>query len=107
VNGEQHVELEELPPQPALSIRATIPAGDGQVSGGELPGGPAVTTWHFGPHDRLGEAYGRIERWRTEHSREPAGPGWEVYHWIDLASGEDASPADPSTWRVRLVQPIK
>ncbi|HEV8173715.1 MAG TPA: GyrI-like domain-containing protein [Actinoplanes sp.] len=158
---EQQVELEELAPQPALSIRATIPvaqlgdtmgerirvlsqflrergtkpagppfvryhtfgetetdmefgvpvteptAGVGQVVSGELPGGPAVTTWHLGAHDRLGEAYGRIERWRTEHGREPAGPGWEVYHWIDLASGGDSSPADPSTWRVQLVQPIK
>lgn len=159
---EQHVELEELPPQPVLSIRATIPvarlgdtmgerirvlsqflrergaqpagppfvryhtfgetdtdmefgvpvteptAGDGEVGGGELPGGSAATTWHLGAHDRLGEAYGRIERWRREHGREPAGPGWEVYQWIDLgASGESTSQPDPSTWRVQLVQPIR
>jgi hypothetical protein len=36
-----------------------------------------------------------------------AGPAWEVYHWIDLAAtGEPGPPADPSIWRVGLVQPI-
>lgn len=155
------VELVQLPAQPVLSIRATIPVarlgeamgerisalsqflrehgvrpagppyvryhtfgetdtdmefgvpvaqpatGENRIVGGELPAGPAVTTWHLGPHDRLGEAYGRIESWRKDHGRAPAGPAWEVYHWIDLAA-TDESPAgsDPSTWRVQLVQPI-
>jgi effector-binding domain-containing protein len=49
-------------------------AGDGQIAAGELPEGPAVTTWHVGAPERLGEAYERIEKWRVEHGREPAGP---------------------------------
>ena len=82
--------------------------GAGPVAGGELPGGPAATTWHIGAHDRLGEAYGRIEAWRAQHGREPAGPGWEVYHWLDLGlSGEPAGPSEPSGWRTQLVQPIR
>jgi effector-binding domain-containing protein len=163
VTKDERVELEQLSPQPVLSIRATIPvarlgdtmgeriqvlsqflrahgaqpagppfvryhtfgdvetdmefgvpvtepiAGDGPVVDSELPGGAAVTTWHAGAHDRLGEAYGRIETWRTQHRREPAGPGWEVYHWIDLgAPDESGSPSDPSVQqRIQLVQPIR
>lgn len=89
-------------------VPLTEPAdGEGEIVGGELPAGPAVTTWHLGSHDRLGEAYGRIEKWRTDNGREPAGPAWEVYHWIDLTAPDDTDlGSDPSTWRVQLVQPI-
>jgi effector-binding domain-containing protein len=82
--------------------------GEGPVSAGELPGGPAVSTWHFGPHDQLGLAYGRIASWIERNEREPDGPSWEVYHWIDLtAEEEETPPDDPSSWRVQLVQPLK
>jgi effector-binding domain-containing protein len=82
-------------------------ACDGQIVGGELPGGAVLTTWHVGAPERLGEAYDRIEKWRTGHGRESAGPAREVYHWIDLsAPDQSASPTDPSTWRIELVQPI-
>jgi effector-binding domain-containing protein len=82
--------------------------GEGPVLVGELPGGPAVSTWHFGPHDKLGLAYGRIAKWIEQNDREPDGPSWEVYHWIDLtAEEEDILADDPITWRVQLVQPLK
>jgi effector-binding domain-containing protein len=82
-------------------------AGEGRIVSGALPGGPAVTTSHVGAHERLGEAYGRIAEWMQEHGSEASGPGWEVYHWIDL--GKEL---DPSSWaspagRTQLVQPIK
>ena len=48
-------------------------AGAEHVAAGELPGGPAITTQHVGPHERLGEAYARIESWLTEHHRERSG----------------------------------
>jgi effector-binding domain-containing protein len=155
------VEVQQLEPQPVLSIRATVqieqlgevmgdrlqalqgylrqhgaqPAGppyvryhtfgetetdletgvpvaapiDGEVRivAGELPGGPAVTTWHTGPHDKLGEAYARIEAWLKEQGRERSGPAREVYHWIDLSQDLDPSSWDPSTWGTQLVQPIR
>ena len=83
-------------------------AGEDRIAGGELPGGPAVATWHLGPHDKLGEAYARIAEWIKEQGREPDGPGWEVYHWIDLGQDRGTSTMpDPSTWRTQLVQPIK
>ena len=81
--------------------------GERRIAAGELPGGPAVTTWHIGPHDTLGGAYARINAWLKEHGREPAGASWEVYCWID--PGDERGPAawpEPSNWRTRLVQPI-
>lgn len=82
-------------------------AGEGEISSGELPGGSAATTWHTGPHDKLGEAYARIAAWLTEQEREPSGPAWEVYYWIDLSQGNDPSIQDISTGRTQLVQPVK
>src|SRR5688572_20301739 len=73
--GETETDLET-----GIPVDASI-EGEGRIEGGELPGGPAVTTWHRGPHDKLGEAYARIATWQKEHGRESNGPAWEVYHW--------------------------
>jgi effector-binding domain-containing protein len=83
-------------------------AGEDRITPGELPGGEAATTWHTGPHDKLGDAYGRIAAWLKEHSREPDGAPWEVYYWINLSQDHDPSTiSDPSSMRTRLIQPIK
>jgi effector-binding domain-containing protein len=82
--------------------------GEGRIVAGELAGGPAITTWHYGAHDRLGEAYARVEAALDEHHREPAGPPREVYHWIDFnKGGEDPGMLDPSTWGTELILPVK
>lgn len=83
-------------------------AGEGLITAGELPPGPAAVTEHLGAHDRLGEAYQRIGEWLAANNGEPGGPAWEVYHWIDLSSEPDMStwPA-PDEWRTDIVQPIK
>jgi effector-binding domain-containing protein len=82
-------------------------AGEGRISSGELPGGPAITTWHIGSHDHLGNAYARLDDWLQAHGREGDGAAWEVYSWIDptLEPNPSAWPA-PSEWRTQLVQPI-
>jgi effector-binding domain-containing protein len=82
-------------------------AGDGRIAAGELPGGAAISTWHLGAHDTLGEAYGRLAAWLQEHDREAAGAAWEVCWWIDPSKEPDPStwPA-PTEWRTELVQPI-
>lgn len=85
-------------------------AGEGRIQSGELPGGPAITTWHAGPDDQLGEAYARLSAWLQEHHREANGPAWEVYPWIDPTARPDPSmppPPEPETRRIQLVQPIK
>jgi effector-binding domain-containing protein len=82
-------------------------SGEGRITAGELPGGSAISTWHIGSHDRLGEAYGRLAAWLSERDRKAAGAAWEVYWWIDPAS--DPGPAGwppPAEWRCELVQPI-
>lgn len=83
-------------------------AGEGRIVSSALPGGPAVTTWHIGPHDKLGDAYARVEAWLKEHGREPDGASWEVYHWIDPGQYRGTSTLpDSSSWRTQLIQPIK
>jgi effector-binding domain-containing protein len=81
--------------------------GEGRIAAGELPGGAAISTWHIGSHDRLGEAYARLVAWLREHGRKPNGAAWEVYWWID--PGADPDPASwppPADWRCELIQPL-
>jgi dihydrofolate reductase/effector-binding domain-containing protein len=81
--------------------------GEGRIVAGTLPGGPAVVTRHLGSHDTLAEAYDRLQKAVTEHRRETAGPGWEVYEWIDPAVEPDpARWPPPAEWRTVLVQPV-
>jgi effector-binding domain-containing protein len=82
-------------------------AGVGRVAAGELPGGAAISTWHLGSHDRLGEAYARLQTWLSEHDRTPVGAAWEVYCWIDPAAEPDPASWPPQEeWRAELVQPL-
>jgi effector-binding domain-containing protein len=99
--GETETDVELGMP---VAERAT---GEGRVKAGALPGGAAISTWHVGAHDRLGEAYGRLSTWLEENGREAASPGWEVYWWIDPGREPDPSswPA-PTLWRTELVQPV-
>lgn len=57
-----------------VGIPVVAPVADeGRIAGGALPGGPAVTTWHIGSHDTLGDAYARLDAWLNKHGRAPAG----------------------------------
>ena len=83
-------------------------AGQGTIAAGSLPGGPAIATWHVGPHNELRTAYARINAWPNEHGRETGSAAWEEYYWIDPREQIDPSTqSDPTTWRTRLVQPLK
>ena len=164
MTAEQHgddVEIQQLAPQPIVSIRATIPVaalgehygermqalsdylrrhgvqpagppfvryhtfnetetdvefglpvgepgpGEGRIVSGALPGGPALVVTHVGAHDKLGNAYARLRAGLQARDREPDGPLWEVYYWMDPS--QDAGPSslpDPSSLRTQLVQPI-
>jgi effector-binding domain-containing protein len=100
--GETETDLE-------VGLPVSEPSsGEGQVAAGELPGGSAITTWHIGSHDGLGDAYARLDAWLKENERKADGAAWEVYTWID--SGQEPDPSAwpaPSEWRTQLVQPIK
>jgi effector-binding domain-containing protein len=100
--GETDTDMEVGIPVAAGAV------GQGRVAAGELPGGPVVSAWHLGAHDRLGDAYAGLQAWLTEHGHQPAGPGWEIYHWIDLDQEPDpASWPDPTSWRTQLLQPTR
>jgi effector-binding domain-containing protein len=99
--GPRETDLET-----GIPVAAAV-SGQGRIIPGELPGGTAITTWHIGSHDRLGEAYGRLEAWLTEHGRDKDGAAWEVYWWIDPT--REPNPATwpaPAEWRTQLIQPI-
>jgi len=99
--GETETDMEVGVP---VSQSAT---GAGRITAGKLPGGLTISTWHVGPHDGLGEAYGRLSAWLKEHQRHPAGAAWEVYCWIDLSQEPDPSTwPPPAHWRTELVQPV-
>jgi effector-binding domain-containing protein len=58
--------------------------GNGRVVCSKTPAGPAVTTAHFGPYNRLGDAHGAVRKWCADNGHERAGIMWEVYgHWND------------------------
>ena len=77
-------------------------AGEGPITAGELPGGAVIRTWHIGSHDRLGEAYSRLQL----VGRTPASAGRRGGLLVDRP-GADPDPANwppPAEWR-RAVQP--
>jgi effector-binding domain-containing protein len=82
-------------------------SGEPPVTAGDLPGGPAVTTWHLGAHDGLAAAYGRLQAWMEENHRDAGGAAWEVYWWVDPNIEPDPSTwPNPTEWQTELVQPI-
>lgn len=92
-----------------VGVPVAAPApDDGPVHAGTLPGGPAITTWHRGPHTALGDAYARLAAWQQARARLAAGPTWEVYHWIDPSQPTGTVPdPDFTTWHTQLVQPLQ
>lgn len=100
--GDEETDVE-------VGIPVSAPTnGDGRVISGELPGGPAITTWHVGSHATLACAYMRLQAWMSDRTREPRGAGWEIYTWIDFAAEPNPQtwPA-PEQWRTQLVQPVE
>ncbi|MEV0228635.1 GyrI-like domain-containing protein [Nonomuraea sp. NPDC050786] len=100
--------FDELETDIEIGVPTQTPAlHDRQISTGHLPAGPAIGTWHPGAHDRLADAYGRLQTWTDASTYEPHGGAWEIYTWIDLTQQPDPSnwPA-PSTWHTQLIQPL-
>lgn len=85
---------------------ATSGQRSGEVTASTRPGGPAVTLWHLGPHDKsFGDSYRKLHAWLTEQGREGSGPAWEVYEWLDVPTYDGSRP-DSARWRTQLVQPV-
>jgi effector-binding domain-containing protein len=58
--------------------------GDGRVVCSALPTGPAATTVHWGPYNKLGDAHDAVRDWVAKNGHTLAGASWELYgHWSD------------------------
>ncbi|GII99691.1 effector-binding domain-containing protein [Sediminihabitans luteus] len=73
--------------------------GDG-VEVFEVAGGPCAVATYVGPYDGLGEAWGRLEAWRSERDQAVRGDFWEVY------VTEPSPDGDPAANVTRLVLPL-
>jgi effector-binding domain-containing protein len=93
--GEAEVLLEAGMPVP------TALDGEGRVEAGELPGGEAISTDHYGPYEDLPSAGDALAAWAEEHGRRPAGPNWEVYR---TDPGDEEDPAD---WHTEVFMPLE
>jgi AraC family transcriptional regulator len=65
-----------------------------------LPSGPAAATTHFGPYEKLPDAYVAIEEWMEKHGLAAAGAPWEVY------VTDPADYPDPKNWRTDIFWPL-
>jgi effector-binding domain-containing protein len=78
---------------------ATI--GEGRITVSELPGGQVVSTYHFGPYDKLNLAEEALNIWVHDNAREEAGPSWQIY-WTDPGEG-----LNPNEWKTEIFKPLK
>ena len=68
--------------------------GDDRFHCSQLPAGRVVTTTHFGPYARLGDANTEIRRWCAEYGHRLTSIYWEIYgHW------DESWNTDPSKMR--------
>ena len=92
-------------PTDTVAVSAGFPvAGDVHVPDGgvvveERPGGRAAVTVHVGPYDTMEATYAVVSAWLAEHSLQAREDMWEEY--LSEPTG------DPSTWRTRIVMPLR
>jgi effector-binding domain-containing protein len=89
-----------------IDLEAGIPVAKpitekGRVKNGELPAGKAVTAWHVGPYEKLGEAHGLLQAYVAANRLKPRGGPWEIY-WTD-----PGMVPDPAKWRTQLFVAIE
>jgi effector-binding domain-containing protein len=75
--------------------------GAGQVRAGSLPAGQVVEATHVGPYETLAQTHTEIGQWLAERGLQPSDEVREYY-----LSDPGAEP-DPSSWRTRVVWPVR
>ena len=71
--------------------------GNDRVHYSQLPAGRVVTTTHFGPYARLGDAHSELRQWCAEHGHRLSATCWEIYgHW------DESWNTDPSKIRTDI-----
>ena len=67
-----------------MDVEIGFPVGEvlppkGEIQPGSIPGGRMATTIHFGPYDRLEDAYHALQSFVGEQGLEPTGVLYEMY----------------------------
>ncbi len=86
--------------EPGMRVTGQLPSGDGQIIADTLPGGPAATTIHAGPYDKLSDAYAAIEQWMDAEGLVAAGAPWESY------LNDPSDYPDPKDWKTEIFWPL-
>ena len=87
--------------EPGMRVTGKLPASQGEIIAETLPGGPAVTTVHSGPYDKLTDAYAAIEHWMETEGLASAGAPWEEY------LNDPSEHPDPKDWKTEVFWPVK
>ena len=86
--------------EPGMRVTGQPGSGQGEVVADTLPGGPAVTTVHAGPYDKLSDAYAAIEQWMEAEGLVAAGAPWECY------LNDPSDYPDPKDWKTEVFWPV-
>jgi AraC family transcriptional regulator len=73
---------------------------DPEIVSDTLPAGPAATTRHIGPYDKLPDAYAAIQQWMEAEGLVAAGAPWESY------VTDPAEYPDPKDWKTDVFWPL-
>jgi AraC family transcriptional regulator len=88
-----------------LHVEAGVPVskkvtGTDRIKVIELPDGPAATTVHRGPYDKLRAGHEALRGWLRAQGKSAADAPWEVYV---TDPGEEP---DPAQWETKIYQPF-
>jgi AraC family transcriptional regulator len=86
--------------EPGMRVTGPVPSGQGDIIADTLLGGPAVTTVHTGPYDKLSDAYAAIEQWMGTEGLVAAGAPWESY------LNDPTDYPDPNDWKTEVFWPV-
>jgi AraC family transcriptional regulator len=86
--------------EPGMRVTGPLPSGDGEIIAAMLPGGPAATTIHAGPYDKLSDAYAAMEQWMETEGLVAAGAPWESY------LNDPSDYPDPKDWKTEIFWPL-
>lgn len=86
--------------EPGMRVTSHGATGQGEIIADTLPGGPAATTVHAGPYDKLSDAYAAIEQWMEAQGLVAAGAPWESY------LNDPSDFPDPKDWKTEVFWPV-
>jgi AraC-like DNA-binding protein/effector-binding domain-containing protein len=88
--------------EPGMRIAAgdDLNSIDPEIVSDTLPEGPAATTTHIGPYEKLSDAYAALQQWMEAEGLVAAGAPWECY------VTDPAEYPDPKDWKTEVFWPL-